>query len=132
MRKSTGRANTMADDGKRAVLIVDDDEGIRETLCLALELEGFDAVAAEHGKIALEYLKSHSKPHLVILDLMMPVMNGWDFLHAVRDIPEFSSLPIVVVTAFAARAKGLAVQGQLEKPVELEALLSTVKQFCCS
>lgn len=121
----------MGSNEQRQILIVDDDQGIRDTLCLALELEGFQAAVAEHGEVALDYLKSHSKPNLVLLDLMMPVMNGWDFVQKVRDIPDLSNLPIVVVTAFGARAKGLAVQGHLEKPVELEALLSTVKRFCC-
>ncbi len=64
------------------LLLVEDDETLRESLRETLEDYGFSVDEAEHGRAALEYLRSHASPCLVLLDLMMPVMNGWEFMAA--------------------------------------------------
>ena len=65
------------------ILIVDDDEAIRETLSQVLELSGFDSITSSNGQEALALLRSSTPPCLVLLDLMMPIMNGWAFMDAV-------------------------------------------------
>src|SRR5689334_9772145 len=82
------------------ILIVDDDEAIRETLSQVLELSGFDSITSSNGQEALALLRSSTLPCLVLLDLMMPIMNGWAFMDAVKNEDTISSVPIVVMTAY--------------------------------
>ena len=80
------------------VLVVDDDESARQTICEMLEGEGYDVLVAEHGHAALELL-ANEQPDLIFLDLMMPVMDGFDFLAELRKEPAHREIPVVVVTA---------------------------------
>lgn len=115
------------------VLIVDDDHGIRESLSMILDNEGLTPMAARHGKEALDWLRGeHRRPDLIILDLMMPVMNGWDFRTAQLSDPQLAAIPTIVLTADSeaeAQAKGLAANKGLRKPVELDALLDAVERL---
>jgi CheY-like chemotaxis protein len=81
------------------VLIVEDDEDLREMMAQMLTLEGFEAVTVANGREALEYLQDAKKPDVIILDLMMPVMDGMTFLDTIRRNPKYFSLPVVVATA---------------------------------
>ncbi|MBE2205291.1 MAG: response regulator [Chthoniobacterales bacterium] len=83
---------------KSAVLVVEDDPGNRELLTRMLEKEGYPVTGAENGRVALEKI-SESPPALILLDLMMPVMDGFAFLEAMRQRPECAGIPVVVVTA---------------------------------
>src|SRR3954466_3369212 len=86
-----------------SVMIVEDDADTREMLERFLELEGFDVRTAANGQLALEALQADGTPCVILLDLMMPVMNGWQFREVqVRD-PRFSRIPVVVVTAAGPR-----------------------------
>jgi two-component system, OmpR family, response regulator CpxR len=109
------------------VLVVDDDEAIRETVSEVLTEEGYDVACAENGEQALEKLQTMNDLRVVLLDLMMPVMSGWEFLEVVQSSDRFRSIPVVVVSAMAAPG----VEGHIQKPIDLERLLSTVEQFCC-
>jgi CheY-like chemotaxis protein len=112
------------------VLVVDDDPAVREILSDVLRAEGYDVLCAENGKEALDTLEElQDTPDaqcLVLLDLMMPVKNGWQVLEELRSHPQLSELPVVVMSAFAERTR----EEQLEKPVDLDKLLSTVRRHC--
>jgi PAS domain S-box-containing protein len=111
-----------------SVLLVDDDNDVREILQLTLANEGYDVRAASNGAEALTEL-THGVPDVVLLDMMMPVMSGAEFLAAVRADPRYRRLPVVVVTAWPAEAKSLAgADAVLAKPVDVEVLKSTIDQ----
>lgn len=115
------------------VLVVEDDLAIRETLRELLEDEGYRVQAAENGREALDWLRAGHPPRVILLDLMMPVMNGWEFRQAQRRDPTLSHIPVVVLSAdhpLADKVSGMAVAGYLAKPFDLEALLVTIRQYC--
>jgi CheY-like chemotaxis protein len=117
---------------RRTVLVVDDERDVRDALRLTLEIEGYDVCTAAHGADALGQLEGGLMPSVVLLDLMMPVMNGPDFLHALRANPRFVDLPVIVVTAFSRmaddlRARGLAAQAFVQKPIDVDDLLAIIR-----
>lgn len=115
----------------KCVLIVEDDADIRETLRQLLEMEGYEVQVATNGKEGLEALKTIQRPCLILLDLMMPVMNGWEFLQARQDDIFLATIPVVVVSAIHVdQAKNPGVTGFIKKPVDLEHLLTVVNQYC--
>lgn len=114
----------------RPVLVVEDDEATREMLRYLVESEGYAVVTASNGREALEQLHHGLTPSLILLDLMMPVMDGCEFDHALARDLQLSSIPTVVVTAFPERATGLARHlSVMQKPVEIDAVLALVKQY---
>ena len=115
------------------VLIVDDDPDIREAMSEVLELEGHRTACAADGREALEMLrKDDLATCLILLDLRMPVMNGWEFREEQRRDRKLASIPVVVVTAdeSAGKAPGLHAEGVLRKPIRGDDLLRTVSRFC--
>jgi CheY-like chemotaxis protein len=116
------------------VLIVDDDTDIRETLEEVLADNHFRATGAENGAVALERLRSDVEPPCVILlDMMMPVMDGRTFRLAQQHDPTLSGIPVVVLTAHASgerSARELQVACFLRKPVDLQTLLDVVGRYC--
>jgi len=112
------------------ILVIEDDADIRETLRQALEYEGYDSVGAANGQEGLEILGNIDSPCLILLDLMMPVMDGWKFAEKLRDDEKLSTIPVVIVSAFVDQTRTLNAQGILKKPVELDALLEVVKKYC--
>ncbi len=115
---------------RRSIVIIEDDQSIRETLKMFLELEGYEALTAENGKEGLELLRRISKPGLILLDLSMPVMDGWEFMERLEKDPERASIPLVLVTAYADRAHGALGREILRKPVDLDALSAAVQRYC--
>lgn len=114
----------------RPVLVVDDDADIRETLRFVLEDAGYPVFTAENGREALSVLASAEElPGLILLDLMMPGMNGCDMLTALKAEKTLARIPVTVVTASGEPMPPLA-SGILRKPVDLDALLRTVAQSC--
>src|SRR5688500_17713436 len=107
-------------EGRRTrVLVVEDDEGIREALCDLLATEGFDVTSAVHGADALEKLRGNGeKPNVILLDLMMPVMDGWAFRAEQRRDPALAAIPVVVITASrSADVASLEPRAFLKKPI---------------
>lgn len=105
----------------RTLLIVEDDADIRDALDGLLSMEGFRVSGCSNGREALDWLHSSPKPDLILLDLMMPVMDGWQFLQAVRQEAALSAIPVVVVSAAdrsQARAAALGVAAYLQKPLD--------------
>jgi CheY-like chemotaxis protein len=115
------------------VLVVEDDREQRETLCAMLDFEGFDHAEAANGREALDYLEKSEAPCVVLLDLEMPVMNGWDFRTIQLADESLSRIPVVVVTANAADLGGFpGVAGFLWKPLKFEKLAAVLDQICPS
>ena len=116
------------------ILIVEDDLTIRETIKELLEMEGFSVATAQDGKEGIELLKTLAPPCMILLDLMMPVMNGQEFLEALRKeaCTALCSIPIIVVSAVidGAKAKELKVTDYIRKPINLDKLVSVTKQYC--
>jgi urea transport system substrate-binding protein len=111
------------------ILVVDDDADLREFLRLMLTSMGFEVTSVANGREALDVMDGHH-PDLILLDMKMPVMNGWEFCRALegRD----ARPPIVVLTAApdpAARAAEACADGWLGKPFEYEELEATVRRF---
>ncbi len=117
----------------RDILVVDDDRDIRETLGEILHHEGYHVEMAENGARALELIRRGPAPSLVLLDLMMPVMSGWEFLEMAETDEELAGIPVVVVSAMPAPlapadARG-GVKACLHKPLQLQQLLNLVHQY---
>jgi CheY-like chemotaxis protein len=115
-----------------AVMIVEDDRDTREMLKRFLELEGFEVRSAENGQQALEALSAEDGTCVILLDLMMPVMNGWQFREAQTSDPRFSKIPVIVVTAAGWRDDIPMIQadGWVPKPVDFDRLLAAIDPFC--
>jgi CheY-like chemotaxis protein len=111
------------------VLVVEDDDDTRELLREALEAHGYAVACAANGDQALEHLRASSPlPDVILLDLMMPVMNGWQFRSAQRRDQALASIPVVVITASGASREraGLMVDQIVLKPVRLPQLLGAI------
>jgi CheY-like chemotaxis protein len=114
--------------GSAKVLVVDDDAGSLAALADILSLEGYLVQTMSNGLEALEYLRAASDPpSLIILDLFMPVMDGWQFLAEKKADPRLSQLRIPVVVVTALSAKVAEADAVIRKPIDLERLLHTVK-----
>ena len=111
----------------KVVLVVDDEQGMLDVIRFVLEGEGFDVVTARNGVEALERLRAGMRPALVLLDMMMPVMSGWEFLDEVARVPALKLPPIVVLTAGGSTAIPGAAE-ILRKPYDLDVLLETVER----
>lgn len=110
-------------EGHHRVLVVEDHADSRELLAEFLEALGYEVDVAGNGLEALERLRSAPRPAVMLLDLMMPVMSGWDLMHYVRGDPALSSLAVVVVSG-AGESQSLpeGILGAVPKPVDLNAL----------
>jgi two-component system response regulator CpxR len=119
----------------KSILVADDNQDIRETIVEALLAEGYNAVGARDGRQALQKLDQMPSPTLVLLDLMMPVMSGWEFLDAQKKEVRFAAHQVVTMSAVDStktleKNEPLAVAGNLQKPLSLESLWSKVEEFC--
>lgn len=116
-------------NGRRSILVVEDDPGIRDSLLECLATEGFDVQLAANGAEGLARLRA-GRPHLVVLDLVMPVMNGAEFLDAVAGDAALRDVPVILMTA-AMPAPGERLPratGYLPKPFDLDELLEAVER----
>ena len=114
------------------VLVVEDNDDIREMMALALQLAGARVTCASNGREALAILKARPAPNLILLDLMMPVMNGWELSAALKRDEALSKVPIVVISAMGeAGAAGLHPAEFISKPVDIDHLIDVVAEHCC-
>lgn len=120
-----------AHDPSEHILVVEDDKDLRETLRQALELEGYVTVCAENGQVALRYLATGAKPCVILLDLMMPIMDGWTFRQELLKDPALAEIPVVVMTAASAnRAAAAAAEAVLFKPLHMGKVVDVVQEHC--
>jgi CheY-like chemotaxis protein len=125
----------LANNGGRRILVVEDDPDLRQALAEILRDEGYSVEGASHGAEALALLRNGSDDStwLILLDLTMPVMNGWQFRdEQVRD-PNLSQIPVVVLSAgerLADQLRPLGIQDFVRKPIELPLLLGKIRQYC--
>ena len=114
----------------KVVLVVDDDAGLQETLQAALEFENYEVVIAEDGLVALEKLSTVT-PNLILLDIMMPRMDGYTFAQELQRRGLRSSIPVIVLTADGRaqqKAALVGADGYLEKPFDIDEFLDQVER----
>jgi CheY-like chemotaxis protein len=115
------------------ILIVEDDSDFRDALAELLQLKGYQVTALGNGQQALQKLQAGLIPCLILLDLMMPVMNGWDFRRLLLAHPQWSAIPVVLLSGMADLARhatNLRVAGCIAKPVDFDLLYRAVEQHC--
>ena len=118
----------------RLVLTVDDSRTIREMVSFTIKSIGFTMIEAEDGLVGLNVLKNH-KPDLIISDVNMPNMDGFTFVKAVREIPEFKTTPILMLTTEYTDDKkntgrSVGATGWIVKPFDPEKLIQVVQKIC--
>ena len=117
-----------------AILLVEDDVDIRIDLADLLRSEGYEVATVANGQEALEWLhRNGNHTDLILLDLMMPIMNGWDFRSRQLEEPELDKIPVVLLSGagdVARHASALKAAGYLIKPLRLEQLLGIVSRLC--
>jgi CheY-like chemotaxis protein len=112
---------------RSSILIVEDDHDIRVSLRMALEVEGYSVSSAADGKQAMEMLlNGQCKPSLIILDLMMPLVNGWQVLDQLKAHPQLSRIPVLVTSAAGNKSKVKDVMGFVPKPINLDYTLDLI------
>jgi CheY-like chemotaxis protein len=121
-------------EGRAAVLIVDDDADVREVVGLVLREQGFATMEARNGIQALRMLRNlEPKPALVLLDLMMSAMDGWQLRLRLKEDPSLSEIPIVIITAHAgvlgAQQAAASRQPVLQKPLDFDKLIRLVTEI---
>ena len=119
---------------RRNILLVEDDLDVRETTTEILQDAGYRVIPAAHGEEALVYLRqTRELPGLILLDLMMPIMDGWQFRAEQEKDARLAEIPVVVMSAVAAgqeKARPIRPAAYLPKPVELDDLLEVAARFC--
>ncbi len=114
----------------KRILFVDDDDSIREFVTMALADEGYEVLTAPHGAAALEILAKDT-PALILLDMRMPIMDGWSFLKAYQEVPA-PHAPIIALTASRNTLESQVppdVNGFLAKPFDLDELIELVEKY---
>jgi chemosensory pili system protein ChpA (sensor histidine kinase/response regulator) len=114
---------------KCVILVIDDDEGIRTALAEILEMSGYVVATAADGLEGVELLEVGLEPKAIVLDLMMPRMDGWSFLKRLRSDPRYQELPVVVTSAVAG-ASPPGADACLQKPFDVSALDEEVARLC--
>ena len=113
------------------VLVVEDDPDVREVMMAIIESEGHRAVAAENGDEALQLLRAGLHPCLILLDLMMPVKDGWEFRAEQKTDPALASIPTIIVSAVGRHSiEALHPTATLEKPIDYDQLTRLLKRHC--
>jgi CheY-like chemotaxis protein len=124
MDKKEGHLNN------KCLLVIEDNKEIQDSLKMALEAEGYKVFTADNGKEGLEILEKIPTPCMILLDLMMPIMNGWEFVDAISKDLMLSTIPIVVVSAYGDKKGTPKTEDYIQKPIDLDALLNTVSKHC--
>jgi two-component system response regulator MprA len=112
---------------KKLILVIEDDPELRDSLRRVLTDEGFATLGAENGESALALLRGDPEPDVIVLDLLMPTMNGWDFLERISREPA-AAIPVIVVSAASEHIDRERVAASLRKPIDLESLLAAVRR----
>lgn len=122
----------MSSTARSKVLIVEDDADIGESIAEILDLEGFLVDRARNGKEALDRLQT-APASIILLDLMMPVMDGFQFQSALRKIPKYDGIPIIVMSAdghMQEKKSRIGAVEYLRKPIDVDVLVGAVRRYC--
>jgi len=112
-----------------SILLIEDDRDLAEVIVEVLQTEGYRVIHAGDGRAALGLLAEGELPDLILLDLMMPNMNGWEFRAVQLHEPRLAKIPVVVLSATGERARPIDAARILRKPVTIETLLQAVGEF---
>jgi CheY-like chemotaxis protein len=113
------------------VLIVEDDADLREMMAQLLTLEGYAAATVSNGREALAYLRDNAAPDVILLDLMMPVMDGWEFRREQQRDAEMAGVPVIILSALdQPRAADVNADAFLKKPLDFDRLLELIRRYC--
>jgi CheY-like chemotaxis protein len=120
---------------KKTIFIIEDEPTICKLLEVALQLEGYETIVTHNGQEALEKLKTIEKPDLILLDNMMPVMSGTQFLEAIKNDHILVTIPVAMVSAYDEPSNGPSQSGTaaktfIKKPIDFDALLTFIKEWC--
>jgi CheY-like chemotaxis protein len=125
------QAATVVPRSDRKILVVDDDADNRELLVELLALSGYSAVAAENGVEALTHLDAGLAPDLVLTDLTMPLMSGWDLCETLKKSKAWRSIPVIVLCGVPADQRGkLQAEDAFDKPMDFDRLLRRIGELC--
>lgn len=114
----------------KSILVIEDDDDIRQVIRVYLEIEGYPVITAANGKQGLELLSQGPRPGLIILDLMMPIMNGWEFVDLLQSDDALASIPVIVVTADTARIRSIRARRVIHKPFDPDVLYEVAREYC--
>lgn len=117
---------------QKQILVVEDDQSIRISLQDLLEMEGYRVQVASNGVEALEALEHSGKPNLILLDLMMPVMDGFEFRKKMNTKPDLADIPIVVMSAdgnVALKKAKIGASDYLRKPIDIDTLIERIERY---
>lgn len=117
------------DNRNKTILVVEDDEGIRETMRDVLESEGYSVVTAVNGYDGLIKLREFPRPSLVLLDMMMPVMNGREMLDIVLADVRLAPTPVFFVSAIASEVNSRGAAAFMKKPIDINVLYQLIDQY---
>jgi CheY-like chemotaxis protein len=117
-------ANKTARNRDAAILIIDDDAGSRKALAEVLSDEGYTVATVSDGAEGLGYLRDGHRPRVILLDLMMPGVDGWDFRAEQKRDPELAQIPVIAISA---AGKLLDAEYSLRKPIAIESLLKLLR-----
>jgi DNA-binding response OmpR family regulator len=114
------------------ILLVEDDDGLGSILAAVLQDQGYEVALASNGKEALDYLSNHRPPHLILLNLVMPAMNGWKLHDLLKKVPELAAIPVIVLSGVSdldRKAAALGAADSFAKPYNLKALIDRVRDY---
>lgn len=96
-----------------------------------LEIEGFSILTAQNGQEGINTIRGGNRPALILLDMMMPGMNGWDFMDFIRNNANGPKIPVIIVSAFAETARSVKPEAIVSKPIQLKELLHAIEKLSC-
>jgi CheY-like chemotaxis protein len=114
----------------KSILLIEDDHDTRVSLRQRLEEEGYFVFSSANGKQGLETLRRIKPPALILLDVVMPVMDGEEFIRAIESDETLHNIPVVAISAYPEKAKKLITKAFVSKPIDLKILLKVVDENC--
>jgi CheY-like chemotaxis protein len=117
----------------KSIMIVEDDYDVRDALVQVLEYEGYRVASAANGQEAIDRLRDGLSPGLILLDLMMPVMDGRQFRARQMEDPSLAAIPVIIISADGRvdqKAAAMGVAAFLKKPIEVDSLLDLIARYC--
>lgn len=113
-----------------SILVIEDEAEIRENLKILLEMEGYRVFTASNGKMGLEIIRTMPRPCLVLLDLLMPIMTGEEFLKELKSEDALATIPVAIVSGAADKPKEVHYTAFIKKPVNFDGLMKFVWKYC--